>query len=112
MGTAGLVQAFMQLTDGVNFLAGGVEREVYERLKYGCLLPRGIDNLLVAGRCVSTDRYLQGSLRAMPGCYITGQAAGMAAALAVESGHQPRMIDTGALQSRLKAMGAYLPNAE
>jgi hypothetical protein len=81
-------------------------------IPYGCLLPRGLDNLLVAGRCVSADRYLQGSLRVMPGCYITGQAAGMASALAVESACSPRAIDVSRLQSRLRAMGAYLPNAK
>jgi hypothetical protein len=80
-------------------------------IPYRCLLPRGLDNVLVAGRCVSTDRSLQGSLRVMPGCYITGQAAGMAAALAVEGKTGTRGVDVGQLQARLKALGGYLPNA-
>jgi len=46
----------------------------------------------------------------MPGCYITGQAAGVAAALAIEKGADARGISVRDLQSRLKAMGAYLPN--
>ena len=49
-------------------------------IPYRILLPQGLRNVLVAGRCVSSDRYLQGSIRVMPGCYITGQAAGLAAA--------------------------------
>ena len=53
-------------------------------IPYRTLTPRGLENLLVAGRCISSDRYLQGSVRVMPGCFITGQAAGVAAALAVE----------------------------
>jgi hypothetical protein len=79
-------------------------------IPYRILTPCGLENVLVAGRCVSTDRSLQGSLRVMPGCYITGQAAGMAAALATETGSSTRGIDIGALQGRLKEIGAYLPN--
>ncbi|MCY3022960.1 MAG: FAD-dependent oxidoreductase [Planctomycetota bacterium] len=73
-------------------------------------LPQGLRNVLVAGRCLSSDRYIQGSVRVMPGCYITGQAAGMAAALAVERKKDPRSVDVTELQSRLKKMGAFLPN--
>ncbi len=80
-------------------------------IPYRILTPRGMDNLLVAGRCVSTDRYMQGSIRVMPGCYITGQAAGVAAAMAARSGKRTHVIDVGELQTRLKTLGAYLPNA-
>lgn len=78
---------------------------------YRVLLPQNLRNVLVAGRCVSSDRYIQGSIRVMPGCYITGQAAGAAAALAVEKGTHTRGIGVRELQARLKALGAYLPNA-
>ncbi|MBN1247014.1 MAG: FAD-dependent oxidoreductase [Anaerolineae bacterium] len=80
-------------------------------IPYRILTPQNLDNVLVAGRCVSTDRFLQGSLRVMPGCYITGQAAGIAASLAVASKSSVRAVDVRALQAGLKAMGAYLPNA-
>jgi len=80
-------------------------------IPYRCLLPRKLENVLVAGRCVSADRYVQGSVRTMPGCYITGQACGTAAALAVENATDPRGIDVKQLQQRLVGMGAYLPNA-
>jgi hypothetical protein len=79
-------------------------------IPYRTLTPRGLQNVLVAGRCVSTDRFLQGSLRVMPGCYITGQAAGAAAALAVETGRGVHEVEVKELQRRLKIMGAYLPN--
>ncbi|MCU0500534.1 MAG: FAD-dependent oxidoreductase [Anaerolineae bacterium] len=79
-------------------------------IPYRILTPRGLDNLLVTGRCVSADRFLQGSLRVMPGCYITGQAAGMAAALAADQAVSTRQISIRELQRRLKALGAYLPN--
>lgn len=79
-------------------------------IPYRVLTPKKLRNVLVAGRCVSTDRNMQSSLRVMPGCFITGQAAGMAAALALRTGNDTRSIDVGELQSKLAAMGAYLPN--
>jgi hypothetical protein len=79
-------------------------------LPYRTLLPRGVDNLLVAGRCISADRYMQSSLRVMPCCYITGQAAGTAAAMAAGGKGDPRQVDVKELQRRLKAAGAFLPN--
>ncbi len=96
------------------------EREFRETLRYGTgesygipyrvLTPRGLDNVLVAGRCVSADRAIQGSIRVMPGCFITGQAAGMAAAIAVERRCGTRGFPIAELQQRLRAMGACLPN--
>jgi len=80
-------------------------------IPYRVLTPRGLDNVLVAGRCVSTDRSMQASIRVMPGCYITGQAAGVAAAMMLDSATHSRDVDVTALQARLKAMGAFLPNS-
>ena len=80
-------------------------------IPYRCLTPRGVSNLLVAGRCISADRRMQGSVRVMPACFITGQAAGMAAALAAEHHTETRGVDVRELQRRLEAIGAFLPNA-
>jgi hypothetical protein len=80
-------------------------------IPYRALIPRDLDNVLVAGRCLSADRFLQGSIRVMPGCFLTGQAAGVAAAMAAEAKTGVRDIGVDGLQQRLKAMGAYLPNA-
>ena len=66
--------------------------------------------MLVAGRCISSDRYIQGSVRVMPGCFITGQAAGMAAAMAIEKGAEVRNVAVPELLARLKKLGAFLPN--
>lgn len=77
---------------------------------YRILTPKGMKNVLVAGRCVSTDRQMQSSIRVMPGCYITGQAAGVAAAMAAQAGTDIRGIAIKDLQARLKALGGYLPN--
>jgi hypothetical protein len=81
-------------------------------IPYRSLLPKGLANVLVSGRCLSADRYMQGSIRVMPGCFITGQAAGMAAALAVERKADPRGIVIAELQGRLKKIGAFLPNCK
>jgi len=80
-------------------------------IPYRSLVPRNLDNVLVAGRCISADRYLQASVRVMPGCYITGQAAGVAAALTAADAGDTRQVDVGELQGRLKKLGAFLPNA-
>ncbi len=100
-------QTFIKDYEALRYTAG----ESYG-IPYRALVVKGIDNLLVAGRCVSTDRYMQSSIRVMPGCYITGQAAGAAAAIAAESGCAAREIDVRRLQQQLKSMGAYLPNCE
>jgi len=94
--------------------------EDFQKLRYGkgesygipyrSLVPRKLANVLVAGRCVSTDRYMQSSIRVMPGCFITGQAIGVAAAIAVQRNCETRAVPIRELQSRLKALGAYLPN--
>ena len=79
-------------------------------IPYRALAVKGVENLLVAGRAVSSDRYMQSSLRVMPGCFITGQAAGIAASLASEGDGGVHGIAVRELQSRLKKNGAYLPN--
>lgn len=79
-------------------------------IPYRSLTVKGINNLLTAGRCISADRYMQASVRVMPCCFITGQAAGTAAALAKETS-DTRKLDIKKLQSALLNLGAYLPNA-
>ena len=62
-------------------------------IPYRCLVPLKVDNLLVGGRCISTTHEAQGPIRNIPPCMITGQAAGVAAALAVRMEIQPRKLD-------------------
>ncbi len=78
-------------------------------IPYRSLIPRGSVNLLVAGRCISADRQLQGSVRCMAGCFITGHAAGAAAALCVASGITPQALAGDRLRQTLKEQGAYIP---
>lgn len=73
-------------------------------IPYGCLLPKGIENLLVAGRCISSTWEANGSVRMQASCCATGQAAGVAAALSVKKGVAPRTLDIKELQSAERAL--------
>jgi hypothetical protein len=77
-------------------------------IPYGALVPEQLDGLLACGRHVSCDRNSHGFMREIPQCWITGQAAGAAAALAVAQGVQPRHVDVPTLQQELLRQGAYL----
>lgn len=77
-------------------------------IPYRCLVPKEIDNLLVAGRCISTTPEAFASTRVAVTCMVTGQAAGTAAALAVREGLAPRQIDVRKLQKLLVEQGAIL----
>ncbi len=71
-------------------------------IPYGALVPKGIDNMLVAGRCIGTDRAMQASVRVIPGCYITGQAAGVAAAISAREGVAAREVSPERIRATLK----------
>jgi hypothetical protein len=75
---------------------------------YRCLLPKNVEGLLTAGRCISTEFEAVLGHPAIPACMLIGQAAGAAAALAVEKGVVPRQVDVGVVQTRLTEMGAEL----
>jgi hypothetical protein len=77
-------------------------------IPYRCLLPQGVDNLLVAGRPISAERSVSGAVRVMPYCFATGEAAGMAAVLALSHDGNVRQIDTTVLRERLLSQGAWL----
>jgi hypothetical protein len=77
-------------------------------IPYRALLPRSIDGLLVAGRCYSATPQAQALSREIAPCFVMGQAAGVAAALAVEAGVAPRGVDVAKLQDALRAQGAIL----
>ncbi len=78
-------------------------------IPYRSLIPEHLVNMVMAGRCISTDRYLQGSLRVMPACFVTGQAAGAAAAMAAARSGAVREVDVEKLRANLRARGAYIP---
>ena len=76
-------------------------------IPFRCLIPKGFDNLLVAGRAISCDRIVMGSTRVMPNCLTTGQAAGTAAVLALRSGGSVHGVDVAQLRQILREDGAY-----
>jgi hypothetical protein len=82
------------------------EARGYNQLPWRMLLPRGVDNLLVAGRCASMTHEGQSAARASGGCFVMGQAAGTAAAGL--AGGRFAEVDVPALQARLRADGADL----
>ncbi|HEY4440408.1 MAG TPA: FAD-dependent oxidoreductase, partial [Candidatus Elarobacter sp.] len=85
-------------------LAPGTAYEI----PYRCLVPRGVDDLLVAGRCISTTHEALASTRLTPTVMTLGQAAGTAAALSVAAGVTPRALDPALLRARLIADGVDL----
>ena len=76
---------------------------------YRCLTPKALANVLVAGRSISCERIVQGSVRVMPTCLATGEAAGLAAALAAAADGNVHAVNTARLRERLRAEGAWLP---
>jgi hypothetical protein len=80
----------------------------YHEIPYRCLLPKGVENLLVAGRCLSATFAAQAAVRIQQNCRALGEAAGLAAAMCIEAGVTPRRIDTEELRRRLNAQGARI----
>ena len=78
----------------------------YYTIPYRSLTVKDADNLLVAGRCISADHEAQASIRIMPICASTGEAAGIAASLA--PGGKIKEVDISALRERLTASGALI----
>ena len=74
----------------------------YFDIRYGCLVAAGVDNLLMAGRCISAEHVAQSSLRIQQTCMSTGEAAGVAAALSLIQHVTPRELDAASVVAKLK----------
>ena len=85
-----------------------IENGRWYGIPYRCLLPRTVDGLLVAGRCVSASSVAAAAIRVMPPTMAMGEAAGAAAALAVKAGVVPRRIDVQALVTKLRGANVFL----
>ncbi|MEZ5658627.1 MAG: FAD-dependent oxidoreductase [Burkholderiaceae bacterium] len=77
-------------------------------IPYGALVPARLDGILAPGRHVSCDPNSHGFMREIPQCWVTGQAAGVAAAVAVSQGVLPREVDMARVQRALRAQGVFL----
>jgi hypothetical protein len=80
----------------------------YFQVPYGALLPQQVENLLVAGRCVSADRVAFAATRQMMCCSVTGQGAGVAAATSVKEKVSCRQVNLSKVQEALKKQGVRI----
>jgi len=83
-------------------------RGFHYQVPYRALVPEKIDNLLVAGRCISADHVALGSLRIMSTCTVMGEAAGAAAVMSIHEEVAPRQLDHRLLSLQLKKQGAIV----
>lgn len=81
-------------------------------IPYRTMVPAGVEGLLVAGRSISATHVAMSSMRVQPTCYALGQAAGIAASLAVEGRISPADISIAALHERLAAQGVVFQKKE
>ncbi|GEC58570.1 MULTISPECIES: FAD-dependent oxidoreductase [Bradyrhizobium] len=84
------------------------ESRGYNELPYRMLVPEGVDNLLIAGRCASMTHEGQSAARVSGACFVMGEAAGTAAALALSGNTIPRDISVEKLQQQLGKQGAFI----
>lgn len=95
-------------TDGTGGILNEVRIAPVYEIPYRSLVPLDVEQLLVAGRCLSATHESAAAVRVMPACFAMGQAAGTAAALALEAGTTVRALDTSVLRQKLLEQGAYL----
>jgi hypothetical protein len=86
-----------------------LKRGVIPTVPLRALIPKGSRNIMVAGRCVSSDRLANSGLRVQASCMGMGQAAGAAAALAVKMGTTPLEVPLQELHALLRTHGAIIP---
>lgn len=101
------VGIFPEFIDGSGYLILPTTGH-YFQIPYGCLVPKQIENLLVAGRCISGGVLAHTSMRNMMCCTVTGQAAGVAAAVSLQHNCAPRAVPMNLLQDALRRQGVRL----
>ena len=84
-----------------------LRRPIFD-IPYRCIVPRGVDNLVVSGRCASIADDAYEAMRLITPCLVMGQAAGVAAALAVRQGATIAGVEIGRLQETLRQQGVPL----
>ncbi len=98
---------FPEFIDGYGLLALPTTGR-YFHVPYGILVPQSVDNLLVAGRCVAGDMVSHAAIRSQMCCTVTGQGAGVAAAVSLKEGTSTSRVDIGRVQRALKAQGVRI----
>lgn len=103
------MKAKTPFTDTIAIFPGVDEQNLLMYMPYRCLIPRGVDNMLVACRAFSSDAVTNDAFNLIHHCVCLGQAAGTAAAQAISSGVDLRKINIKTLQASLKKQGVILP---
>lgn len=101
------IGVFPEFVDGYSILILPTSGR-YFQVPYGCMVPPKVDNLLVAGRCVAGDKVSHAATRNMMCCTITGQGAGVAAAMAVRHKVSTHSVDIQEVQTELRRQGVRL----
>jgi hypothetical protein len=98
---------FPEFIDGYGVLVLPTTGRYFE-IPYRALVPRTVENLLVAGRCIAGDAISHASVRSMMCCAVTGQGAGVAAAVSIRDGVTSANVATASLQAELLRQGVRL----
>jgi hypothetical protein len=98
--------ADVKFADTVARTGHWTKRDVVYEIPYRCLTTPAATNLLVAGRCISTTRYVHQATKEIPAAMATGEAAGTAAAIAAAGSGDVRRVDLDALRAALRSAGA------
>lgn len=101
------VGIFPEFIDGYNILILPTTGR-YFQVPLGCMKPVGLENLLVAGRCVAGDKVSHAAMRNMMACTVTGQGAGVAAAVSLLDDVNTSEVDVKSVQAELKRQGVRL----
>ncbi|MCL5037600.1 MAG: FAD-dependent oxidoreductase [Chloroflexi bacterium] len=98
----------IHLPDGKGTRQEHLKEGEYYSIPYRALLPSGINNLLVCGRCISSTHEANAAIRIQPTCYALGEAAGTAARLCIEKNQRPKNLDAELLRQELKKNGSIV----
>ena len=104
----GAMPAGAHTPDGITMYVYNLEPGKSMTIPYRCMLPKGKNNLLVVGRCVSYEAPVANCIRCMPQCMVMGEAAGTAAAISIKNGTTVRDVDIKELQAKLLEQGGIL----
>ncbi|MBC7327846.1 FAD-dependent oxidoreductase [bacterium] len=99
---------YQQKSKDLQAVTGRFEKVPIYSIPYRCLLPKKINNLLVAGRCISATQEAMASFRIQPTSMAIGTAAGIAGALSAKLNISPRQVDARSIQAELRKLGQIL----
>ena len=87
---------------------GVARKSQITQIPYKCLLPKGVNNLITVGRCISCEREVLGPIRVMGPCIAMGEAAGIATVLALKDNIAYNKVNTNILRKEIVANGGFV----